>query len=44
MNKQQFINIWAPEGKKEEMKRDLDMVVKGEMEERACFMPYKNFE
>ena len=37
MNKTQFINIWASEGKKEEMEVDLKAVIKDALEDQRIF-------
>ena len=37
MNKAQFIQTWCPDGKRDEMERDLKLVINGAIEESRCF-------
>lgn len=39
MNKQQFIQVWAPDDKQEEMLTDLELLIKSEIEEQQIFIP-----
>lgn len=44
MNKNQFIQSWAPNGREKEMEEHLDLVIKEAVEESRCFMPSDKFE
>ena len=41
MNKTQFIQKWCPEGRRDEMLKDLKWIVKDAFEEHEYFVPDK---